>query len=344
MNHPAQPPVLWQGETPLTCQSRTIETHDCCSFTFSAPGQQFTFHPGQFISVGILIEGKTQWRAYSISSSPTDPDRLSITVKRVTGGLVSNWLLDHLQPGNSIQARSPAGEFCLRPDNIPSRLALFSAGSGITPLMSMTRWLLARNTQAEIHFFHSAKNPDNLIFGKELLELSQSCSHFHLHLSLTDAGNCSIANQGRLDATRLNTLLPTAEHTHAWLCGQTGYMDAVTQWLRDAGMPEQQIYRESFNPDQASRLADAPGFNLEIPSFGKTVTQSPGETLLDSMEREGLPIIGACRTGVCGSCKCKVERGKVESTSTLPLSPEEIAQGYVLACSSVARSDLEISL
>ena len=346
MNTIAEHHLFWHGESPLTCVRRTEETHDTASFELAAlSGGLFNFLPGQFISVGAAIEGKTHWRAYSISSSPTQSETLSITVKRVAGGLVSNWLLDNLHPGKELPALAPAGDFALQPDDLPASVALFSAGCGITPMMSMTRWLLETRAATSIHFFHSARSEDDFIFRDQLCALAAEHENLKLHLFLTRPQGQISCHHGRLDATRLSPLLPGTAHTRAYLCGQEHYMDTVGGWLRASGMPEAAISRENFAPVRAD--IPAPGgerFSLSVPAFGKTSEIAVGELLLDVLEREGLPIIGACRTGVCGSCKCKVVAGDVETTSSLPLSPEEVAAGYVLACSGKAKSDLALEL
>ena len=345
MNAIAEHHLYWQGETPLTCISRTEETHDTATFELAAvSGQFFAYLPGQFVSVGAEIDGKTHWRAYSISSSPANPQTLSITVKRVAGGLVSNWLLDNLHPGKQLPALAPAGDFALQPDDVPASIALFSAGCGITPMMSMTRWLLETRAATDIHFFHSARSEDDFIFIDELRSLANEHPSLRLHLFLTRPQGRIPCHQGRLDGTRLQTLLPDREGTRAYLCGQEPYMDAVSGWLRASGMAAASIHRENFTPVRADVPADGERFSLHVPAFGKTAEIAVGELLLDVLEREGLPIIGACRTGVCGSCKCKVVEGAVETTSSVPLSPEEIAAGYVLACSGTAKSNLSLHL
>ncbi len=345
MNKPTELPAIWQGETPLVCIARTEETHDCATFELAAPtGQRFDYFPGQFVSVGAEIDGKTHWRAYSISSSPSQPETLAITVKRVAGGLVSNWLLDHWRAGMRLPALAPAGEFGLSESELPQALAFFSAGSGITPMVSMSRWLLDTAADVQIHFFHSARSEADFIFGRELLALAAEHANFHLHLFLTRPLGSMPCHTGRLDAVRLKALLPSIKGLRAWLCGQDGYMDAVSDFLCSAGVAEEHILRESFTPPVIEITDDAARYQLSVPGFGKTADIAEGESLLDVLEREGLPIIGACRTGVCGSCKCKVVSGIVESSSSIPLTPDEVASGYVLACSSVARGDLEVAL
>lgn len=345
MNAIAEPPLFWQGESPLACVDRIEETHDAATFVLAAPsGRFFQFLPGQFLSVGAAIDGRTHWRAYSISSSPTRPETLAITVKRVPGGLVSNWLLDHLHPSRELPALPPAGDFALRPGDVPASLALFSAGCGITPMMSMTRWLLETRAATDIHFFHSARSEDDFIFRDELQALAKAHLNLKLHLFLSRPQGRIACHHGRLDAARLQALLPESKGLRAYLCGEDTYMDAVGGWLRDCGLAADAIHCENFLAVRADAQTEGERFALHVPAFGKTTEIAVGELLLDALEREGLPIIGACRTGVCGSCKCRVVEGEVETTASAPLTPEEIAAGYVLACCGTAKSDVALRL
>jgi NADH oxidoreductase Hcr len=134
---------IWPGDETLRCTARVEETPDCATFELAAGySAQFVYHPGQFVTLGIEIEGRKHHRAYSISSSPSRPDTLAITVKRVEGGLVSNHLIDHIRPGDSFEVSAPMGEFHLNTAVPPKEIVLLSSGSGITPVMSMARWLL----------------------------------------------------------------------------------------------------------------------------------------------------------------------------------------------------------
>jgi len=341
----AELPLIWQGESPLACLQRIEETHDTATFVFDAPsGRFFHFLPGQFISIGVTIAGKTHWRAYSISSSPSRPETLSITVKRVAGGLVSNWLLDNIHAGHELPALAPAGDFALHAGDVPARLALFSAGCGITPMMSMTRWLLETHAAIDIHFFHSARSEDEFIFRDELQRLVAEHPNLKLHLFLTRPQGRMPCHHGRLDGQRLWALLPDRKNLRAYLCGQEGYMDDVSNWLAAAGLGAASIHRENFAPVRTDKPTDGERFSLHVPAFGRSADIAVGELLLDVLEREGLPIIGACRTGVCGSCKCRIVEGEVETSSSLPLTPEEVAAGYVLACSGKARSNLALHI
>ena len=346
MNSNAARLPVWQGETPLICRARCDAVNDCATFTLAAPeARRFDFHPGQFISLGVEIDGRTHWRAYSIASSPNRGEEIAISVKRVTGGRVSNWLLDHWQAGMALPALAPAGDFGLARDGtLPPRMAFFSAGSGITPLMSMTRWLLENNAPVDIDFFHSARSDADVLYAEELQALAAAHPRFRLHLFLTQPQGRLPAHAGRLDAPRLRALLAGTAGLGAWLCGQAAYMDDVARWLGELGVAPADIRRESYVAAPMQVAADAVKHRVLVPAFGVDTEIAEGEALLDVLERAGVPIIGACRTGVCGSCKCKVEGGAVNTASTAPLTPEEVAGGVVLACSSTVSGEVSVSL
>ena len=335
----------WQGERTLACIARREETADTATFTLAHPdGTGFSFLPGQFISVAVRADQRAHWRAYSISSSPAKPESVSITVRRVPGGKVSNQLLDALQPGMEIQALAPAGDFALAPNDIPAEVVLLSSGCGITPMRSITLWLLENHPDTTVHFIHSARDENHFIYRDEVLALAERHPRLKLHCFLSQPQGRLPCQRGRLDAARLKALLPAPTNARAYLCGQKTYRAEVSGWLREAGFAEDTIIQEDFTPLQSDTAAGAARFRLDVPGFGKHAEIGDGELLLDVLEREGLPIIGACRTGVCGACKCTLIDGEIERGSTMPLSPEEQAAGLVLACSSRARSDLTIAL
>ena len=378
-----QAPYWSHGERQLICTARHDETRDgdivtATTFTFQTAPQASRFHyqPGQFLLLNVTIDGQPYSRAYSLCSAPTRPHQLAITVKRVAGGRVSNYLLDTLQPGMTLAALPPQGQFHL-PAQLPSALLLLSAGSGVTPMMSITRTLRDLGLNTQIHFVYSVRHAGDLIFRDELLALAAQDENFHLTLLLEAMPNESVPNEsvpdenipgesepdeamplagsrlvaGRLQAELLAELTAGLADYQIYLCGPSGYIDAVHGLLADPHYAGVALYEERFTAaastpisEAASSEATSAEFALSVPAFGSDSTIAADETLLDALEREGLPIIGACRAGVCGSCKCKVEAGSVESSSTLALTPEQVAEGYVLACSSKPTSDLQLTL
>ena len=338
------PLPVWQGGE-LRCTHRIDETHDSATFVLSADHPAiFDYLPGQFITIGVVIEDKTHYRAYSLSSTPDQSATLAITVKRVEGGLVSNHLIDHFRAGDTLEALAPTGEFHL-PSQISGKQVMLSAGSGITPMMSMTRWLRTHRPEIGIHFIYSARTEQDVIFCDELLAMAERHPNFTLDIFLSQPKGKVWCHTGRLTPERLTALLPDAAECHLYLCGHQEYMDMVIDWHKTRALPADRFYKESFSP--AALPEATPGgdvFTLSVPAFGKTADIAEGQSLLDVLEAESLPIIGACRSGICGSCKCKVIAGEVERLSTDTLTAEEIESGVVLACSSLARSAITVEL
>lgn len=356
---------LWsEGERELICLQRQDETRDgdtitATTFVFQTHPQPSRFHylPGQFLLLSVMLDGERLHRAYSLSSAPTRPHTLAITIKRVPGGRVSNHLLDTLQPGMTLRALAPSGQFHL-PETLPHNLLLLSGGSGITPMLAISRTLLDLHADCQIHFVHSARHAGDLIARQQLLHWAQQHPNFHLTLLLEQASSDLPCLEGRLSAEHLATLTAPLSDYAIFLCGPGGYMNAVKDLVAAAAYQHIALYQEDFSPSTTAESAphvgsnpqganvglSAPGFSLSVPAFGHQGHIGADETLLAALEREGLPIIGACRAGVCGSCKCKLEQGEVESGPQLALSAEQIAEGYVLACASTPRSNLQVTL
>lgn len=336
----------------LTCLARHEETADCASFEWALPaGMHIEFLPGQFVCLGGEMDGQTLMRAYSIASDPAERTRFRVAVRRVAGGRVSNWLLDHVQAGSQISALAPAGSFHLRTEDhlagrAPQHVALFSAGCGITPMLAMSYWLARHRPDVHIHFCHSARSEADLILHRELEALAARHPMLHVYRFLTAPRGTLACHAGRINAESMHALLPAATPMEAYLCGPEVYMDGMSAALQQMGVPAGQVYRESFiAPASVCTEGDADAsYTLKVPAFGKEELIRAGQTLLDVLEAAGVPIIGACRSGVCGACRCQVSEGHVHSTATGPLSEQDQQAGYVLACSTHARSDITLGL
>ena len=330
----------------LRCDKKWLETDDTISLQLSSGNNNtFDFKPGQFISLGVELNGKMEYRAYSISSIPNQ-DFLQFTIKRVDGGKVSNYLIDQFNEGESILALAPTGPFNSVDCSAKPKIALLSAGCGITPVMSMVRTWLANKTNVDITFIHMARSPEHTIYFDELQYLNEKHTHFNLQLLLKDPQHTDYP-QGRLDQEWLATLCPDLTERTVFLCGPTGFMQDMKAYVEAMGLNMDNFYQESFTPIEAEVTETAGNTGVvqfEVPAFGVSKEITKGATLADVLEESGVPIIIACRSGMCGSCKCKVDKGEVSRTSTETLSEEDIAQGYTLACSSQVQSDVEVSL
>lgn len=359
-------PTTWSPTTTsLVLVKRELETHDSMSFTFAAADQAlFDFKPGQFVTLAVEIDGKTHYRAYSISSVPQQK-QLRLTIKRVPDGLVSNWLADNLSIGDNLSALNIAGQFNSSDCQHKAKLLLVSAGCGITPVMSIAKTLLAQDSDADIEFLHCARDKDNVIFHAEMQTLTAQHSNFKVQLLLENSdgfatfsrenNSNALAHQtGMVSKDVIQQLYPDLQDRTIFLCGPVGFMKAVENIAQESDFDMANFFQESFTPaadnkQQDNLSLDASGAStasvmLYVPDFAVEKKVVQGASLLELLENNGVPIIGACRAGVCGSCKCKVTSGEVKSTSSETLTAAEIEQGFVLACSSTVEGDITVAL
>ncbi|MGS0694572.1 FAD-binding oxidoreductase [Shewanella sp. 0m-4] len=350
----------WQsGEHQLVCVEKWNETHDVISFRFQAATPvKFHFKPGQFLTLLLEINGEKIARSYTISSSPSRPYSIVLTIKRIAGGKVSNYLADNLEVGHMVRALGPDGVFNLV--DIQAQKYLFlSAGCGITPMYSMSRWLTDTEVGPDVSFLHSAKSSNDLIFEASISQMAERSARFKLNYILEEVSEQAspyIDNlPGRLNVDNLARLVPDFKTRTVFVCGPEPYMNAVKALLESLDFDMTHFHQESFgsfkgdSAELAAVKAQTTAINAETSGFmlmigDKSRTLSAEQTVLDGIEAEGLPILAACRSGVCGACKCRVVKGETESTSQMALTPDEVAQGFVLACSTKLKSDVTLEL
>ncbi|WP_294636384.1 hybrid-cluster NAD(P)-dependent oxidoreductase [uncultured Aquabacterium sp.] len=361
----------WSSDTDdtLLCVQVRPETHDVKTFVFNTPSpRRFAYLPGQFLTLSVPIGpgGETVQRSYTISSSPTRPDRLSITVKRVPGGPMSNWLHDHLQAGMQVDALGPAGEFScfakggpLQPISLGGadrpRYLFVSGGSGITPLMSMTRALSDLSTDADILFVHAARSPDDLIFADELRSLARQ--HPRLQLAFVCEQHGSQPHwpgyRGRLDAALLMRIAPDLRERDVYSCGPGPFMAAIRRLLAELGHPEARYREESFNFEElasaslasAEGVCSAPpvaasGHRITLNRLGDTFTCQPGQTILAAAIQAGVRLPASCSNGLCGTCKTHKVSGEVTMNHKGGIRQRDVDQGWILPCCSHPQGDV----
>lgn len=341
--------IEWQNNQPakMRCTDKWLETEDTVSIKLEAADGNHLhfsgFKPGQFVSLGFELNGKTEFRAYSIASMPGD-NHLKLTIKRVDGGLVSNHIINNFTINDTVEVLAPTGPFNSVDCAPKKKVALLSAGCGITPVMSMATTWLRDNTEVDITFIHMAKSADKTIYFDQLESMAAAHANFTLKLLLKD--NTGTRHpQGRLNQEWLAELCPDLADRTVYLCGPTAFMQDMETNALALGVAVDQFHQESFTPIEAHNENESSGVvQFEVPAFGVATEVAKGATLADVLEENGVPIIIACRSGMCGSCKCKVTKGEVSRTSTETLTEEDIANGYTLACSSQIQSDVEVSL
>jgi glycine betaine catabolism B len=339
----------WQeSEITARCVEIVAETADVKTFRLVAePFVWFDYQPGQFVMIEVEINGQPVVRAYSISSSPSRPQVLEITVKRATTldappGLVSNWLHDQFTVGATLKLRGPMGQFTCSQTPSP-KLLLISAGSGMTPMMSMTRWILDSALDTDIVFFYSAREAQDLVFRAELEQLATRHSRLKLAMTLTGKAPAWMGYRGRLDGPMLQAIAPDFQERQVYVCGPDGFMAATKALLETLQMPADQYHEESFGGAPVKPLlAPAPAGALAAPGTRTEVSRSPlpaavataaDRVLFQNSGQELACSANACRSGVCGVCKQTLCSGEVAYLSTpRALSAADQAQGVILPC------------
>ncbi|HEY8075683.1 MAG TPA: FAD-binding oxidoreductase [Labilithrix sp.] len=359
---------IWNGQdTSLHVTEIIRETHDVNTFRFQGdPLCRFVYWPGQFCSFVLNIDGKKVVRSYSISSTPTRPYSLEVTIKRVPGGLVSNWLPDNLKVGDRVELAGPKGKFCLVPGKIPPKILFLSAGSGITPLMSMSRWLCDVAAEVDVKFFNSVRSPDDIIFEKELEMLTSRYTLFepiNITASRTSRKGWT-GMSGRLSREMLEMVAPDFRERHIYICGPQGFMDCAKELVAATGFDMVNYHAESFGGVRTS-VAEKPApvprgpassrapsvvpsapeakpaegaLAVEFAKSGKSTRTDGKLPLLDLAEANDVDVGYGCRAGSCGDCKVKLLRGEVSMSVEDGLDAADRANGYVLTCVAVPKT------
>jgi 3-ketosteroid 9alpha-monooxygenase subunit B len=330
------PPL--RGFHPLSVLDVVRETADARSFVLSVPAglePHFAYRAGQYLTFRLPVGPEPVLRCYSMSSAPGLGEPLRTTVKRVPGGVGSGWLLDHVQPGDVLEATVPAGTFLL-PDE-PWPVVAFAAGSGITPVLSIVKAALATTTRP-VRLLYANRDRASVILGAELDTLvaahPERLTVAH-HLDDTD---------GLVTADDVVAHLGADHRGHVLLCGPTPFMDLVEAGLGAAGVAPERILSERFvQPDPVAAAPAGPVTGSVVVTIGgrtHELPHHPGETILETARRGGLNPPFSCQAGNCGTCIARVTEGAATMRVNEALYPDEVADGYVLTCQGVPTTRL----
>lgn len=289
------------------------ETKDSVSLEIK-PGVGWKgYKPGQYVRVGVDVDGVRLWRAYSLTSGPRKDDRIAVTVKAIKDGVVSNHLVRHARPGMIVQLDQATGDFTL-PAELPRKILFVTAGSGVTPVMGMLRWLgiLAgpRATpgweefngvapRPDIVVVHAAPSADDVIFGGELRQLAKAG-----RIALLENHDVT---HGYLDEDKLIALVPDLAERETWACGPTPLLDLIEQLFTDKGIADQ-LHIERFRP---TVVKPGEGGTVTYAKAGKDVEVDGATTLLAAGEEAGVLMRSGCRMGICMGCKVPLTAGAV---------------------------------
>ncbi|WP_439881927.1 2Fe-2S iron-sulfur cluster-binding protein [Pontibacter sp. MBLB2868] len=334
----------------------THETSDAVTLHFEHPEKQaVSFKPGQFLTLILNLEGKEVRRSYSLSSTPHEAPRLAVTVKRVSGGLVSNYLLDNVKVGDEIKVMEPIGNFCLTcaPDN-QRHILLFGAGSGITPLMSILKAVLKEEPNSQVSLLYGNSDEDSVIFKEQLEQLQQeNAERFHIEYIYSQPKQ-ACDHRGRMNQSMIIKILERLklakiDNALYYMCGPEGMMDEVRHALDVLHVPAERIFRESFVSNKLieQQQQGQHGDVLSSDDDGEIVTQTvtiiyegaeyhvevePDQTILEAALDQDVDLPYSCQAGLCTACRGKCLSGKVHLDEREGLSDAELEEGYVLNC------------
>ena len=312
------------------------ETEDSATLVIK-PGWGFTFdyQPGQYIGIGLLVDGRWRWRSYSLTSSPHSDGAgrsrtITITIKAMPEGFLSTHLVGGVTPGTIVRLAAPQGNFVM-PDPAPSSVLFLSGGSGITPVMSMLRTLERRDQIGDVVHIHSAPTESDVMFAAELAQLAREHDGYQLTVRTT-------RTQGRLDLSRLDELVPDWRQRQPWACGPEGMLNEAEKVWQAAGVAER-LHLERF---AASRAAvHGQGGEVTFSRSGKTVTADAATSLMEAGEQAGLRMPFGCRMGICQSCVVSLVDGHVRDLRT---GAEHEPGTRIQTCVSAASGDCVVDV
>jgi len=304
------------------------ETRDAATIVIR-PGRGWRGHrPGQYIRIGIDVDGVRQWRAYSLTSDLTRTDGcISVTVKAIPDGRVSNHLVHNARPGTVVQLDQAAGEFCL-PAERPEKALFITAGSGITPVMGMLR---NHPELTDVVLVHSAPTADDVVFGADLRQLAAE-GRIRLVEQHTDT-------DGMLDAAGIAALVPDLTERSTWACGPVGMLEALEEHWAAAGIAER-LYTERFRP---TVLVTGEGGTVSFAKSGTTLEADGATPILDAAEDAGLLMPSGCRMGICYGCVLPLREGAVRDLRNGEITTAAPGDGVLIqTCVSAAAGACDI--
>lgn len=312
----------------------------------------FTFVPGQFLNVTFWIGGAKMNRSYSISSSPTERTHVELTVRREPRGAVSRHIVDLTRAGDTVEAGGPVGRFTFTGAEADS-IVLISGGVGITPMMSITRWLTEQSWAGDIFFLHSCRSPADFIFAADLAALERRNPKLHVAVVMEQAeGTSWTGARGRITGDWLAGTVPDLTSRRVHLCGPPMMMDAVKAILTELGVSPDQVKTELFGTPKpapappgspAAVPAPATGPLVTFSKHGKSAKSRADQTLLELSEELDIAIEFSCRVGTCGVCKVTKTSGEVTMAVQDALDPDDIAKGVILACQAKPVTDVTVA-
>ena len=333
------------------------EASDAVSMTFAIPRElagDYAFSPGQYLTLRTTLDGEEVRRSYSICSGPDDGE-IRIAVKKVDGGAFSSWAADELKHGDELDVMTPTGRFGIIPPAEAGRIHVgFAAGSGITPILSIVKGVLAREPDSRFFLFYGNRSTDNIMFLEALEELKDRfidrLSIFHV---ISGEEQDIPILHGRLDGEKvrvlLRSLVPAASVDHVFICGPSGMSEEIEATCRELGIADDRVHVERFvsefggkpRPKKVVEASAPPKAMASLIIDGKRreVPVAEDESILDAALRAGMDLPFACKGGMCSTCRAKLVEGDAQMEVNYSLEPWELKAGFILTCQARPCSD-----
>ncbi len=331
------------------------EADDAVSVRLAVPTaleEAFAFRPGQHLTLKREINGEEQRRSYSLCAG-VDDGEWRIGIREVPGGTFSTWANQTLRAGDVLECMAPDGGFTPALDAAQSRhFLLIAAGSGITPLLSIARSVLAREPGSQVTLLYGNRRLGSVMFREALEDLkNQYLRRFSVHYLFSRETQEVALHNGRLDGAKLRDflagLIPVEGIDEAYLCGPYAMLDELTATLAEAGLAPSRIHVERFGADvvpTATRVAEASGNASFVTVIADGVTRalriSPeGPAILDAARAAGLDLPFSCKAGVCSTCRARLKEGTVKMTRNFALMQSDLDAGFILSCQAHPTSE-----
>ncbi len=330
----------------LTVKEVVQVTPDAVNVVFENPGDNFNYEPGQFITLILTIDGKKIRRAYSLCTTPGVDEFPAVTVKRVEGGIMSNYVNDHVKAGDVIEVMEPMGMFTTTyMEDAERHIVLFGGGSGITPLISILKAVLNREPKSQVSLIYANRDENSIIFKNELDALQEANKdRLKIIHSLDNPANGWNGYAGLLTNEKLKDILKELplkdnDQTTYFTCGPEPLMNIVFSTLEELGIPEERRNRESFVAGATSPgeiidadAGDAKQVKLILDGQEYEFEVAPGKPILEAALEADIDMPYSCQSGLCTACRGKCLSGKVSTDEADGLSQDELDDGYVLTC------------
>ena len=339
---------------PLRVRSITPDTPEAVIVAFDVPPELqpvFGFTQGQYLTLRTEIDGEDLRRSYSICAG-IDDGELRVGVRKVKGGVFSNWINEHLRPGDTINVMAPQGRFFVPIEPQAQRHHLgIAGGSGITPILSIMKTVLAREPASRFTLVYGNRSLRSTMFKEEIEDLKDRyLTRLVLHHVFSDEHTDAAINHGVMNRDKigefLQALVPAPSIAHAYICGPFQMNDEAEAALLAAGVPEERIHIERFGIAQPAaaqvgavihrgHAEDAEQARVTIIRDGlqrEIGFHRDQPSILDAARAAGLEVPFSCTSGVCGTCRCRLVEGEVRMERNFALDKKEVAAGFVLAC------------